>query len=408
MMKLFHKRMRTVIVLLALFFCFPIAVGAESLGSKLSGRILLDVEGNGEAWYVYPENNRRYYLGRPADAFAVMRELGLGIDEYDFQSIADVRLEGAESNYDLATRLAGKIVLQVERNGEAWYINPLNLKKYYLGRPADAFAIMRELSLGVTKNSLAQVHKPGMDESIDKYSSYQHKKISTDNGVFNLDMVEIDLANPRLKIITDTAQDFNCKKNCSAKNLVDFAKKYNAFAGINGSYFDTSATKKNYYYSPVYKTVEKKLINDDQLKYWTTGPLVAFDTSNKFYYFKDSRDFESVEAFEKKYLVKLQALIGNNPRLIDGGMNYLFEWNTDNKQEKAKASRNALGFRDNKLYLIIVQNATIYDLGDVLKKMGMEYALNLDGGYSSALYYDGEYMVGPGRDIPNVILFAYE
>lgn len=400
--------MRILFLSIIIFLFSPFLVNAESLGSKLSGRILLDVEGNGEAWYVYPENNKRYYLGRPTDAFKVMRELGLGIDEYNFQQIADSHMKNVDGNLALARRLSGRIILQVERNGEAWYINPVDLRKYYLGRPADAFAIMRELSLGVTKHSLAQVHKPGMDESIDEYSKYEQKKIIVESGSYSVDVVEIDLSNPKLKIITDTAQNFNCKENCSAKNLVDFAKEHNAFAGINGSYFDTGASKKNYYYSPVYNTSEKILINEDQLKYWTTGPIVAFDTLNKFYYFKDSREFGSMNDFEKNNFVKLQALMGNNPRLIDKGMNYLFEWNTDNKQEKAKAPRNALGYKDNKLFLIIVQNATLYDLGHVLKAMEMEYALNLDGGYSSALYYNGEYMVGPGRDIPNVILFAYE
>jgi len=40
-----------------------------------------------------------------------------------------------------------------------------------------------------------------------------------------------------------------------------------------------------------------------------------------------------------------------------------------------------------------------------MKAMGMDYALNLDGGSSSALIYNGEYMVGPGRDIPNALVF---
>ena len=42
----------------------------------------------------------------------------------------------------LAPSNMGRIVLQVENNGEAWYINPADLKRYYLGRPQDAFDIM--------------------------------------------------------------------------------------------------------------------------------------------------------------------------------------------------------------------------------------------------------------------------
>ena len=57
----------------------------------------------------------------------------------------------------LAARLAGMILLQVEEKGEAWYVNPKNKQRYYLGRPADAFAIMRSLGLGITNADLSQI-----------------------------------------------------------------------------------------------------------------------------------------------------------------------------------------------------------------------------------------------------------
>jgi len=41
------------------------------------------VESHGEAWYVYPIDGLRYYLGRPDDAFSIMRQLGLGITNKD-------------------------------------------------------------------------------------------------------------------------------------------------------------------------------------------------------------------------------------------------------------------------------------------------------------------------------------
>jgi len=58
----------------------------------------------------------------------------------------------------ISDRLSGKILLQVESNGEGWYINPKNLKRYYLGRPDDAFRIMRELSLGISNNDFDDFH----------------------------------------------------------------------------------------------------------------------------------------------------------------------------------------------------------------------------------------------------------
>jgi len=399
--------MKKILVFIFILLILPINSQASSISQRLSGRILLNVEQNGEAWYVNPLDTKRYYLGRPVDAFAIMRKLGLGVSEKNFEQITDVKTStNTLENLDLTRKLAGRIILQTELNGEAWYINPIDLKKYYLGRPDDAFALMRKLGLGISRKDLALVHKPELTESIDQYSNYEHKKVMIKDIEFTVDLVKIDLNNPRLKIITATADNYNCKKSCQAKTLADFVVENNAFAGINGTYFDTSASKKNYSFYPVYNTPEKKLINDDQLKYWTTGPIVAFDEANKFYYFKDSREFASVENFEKTNNVTLQALMGNNPRLIDSGMNYLMDWNMDDKQMSVKAPREALAYKDNFVYLIVMQNATMFDLGDLLKSMEVEYALNLDGGYSQALFYNDEYMVGPGRNIPNVILFS--
>ena len=390
---------------LILFFYFPVDVQA----ANLSGMILLDVERNGEAWYVYPEDNRRYYLGRPADAFGLMRELGLGINEVNFQKIASADMP-VEGDLELARRLAGQIVIQTEKNGEAWYIYPKDLKKYYLGRPKDAFKIMRELGLGITREDLAKVHKPGATESLDDYSKYEHKKISTKSGIFTVDVVEIDLKNPDLKILTDTVWPYPTENkktgSFAAQSLAKFVLSNKGFTGINGSYFEAYNSNQNYYFAPVYDSSLGKMINEDQLKYWTTGPVVVFDEDNKFYYFKDSRDFGSVEDFEKKHGVIIQAAIGNKPRLIENGLNQLIDWDIDNKQLKAKSDRAALGSKDNIVYLVVVKYATLPELADVMKEIGVEFALNLDGGYSSALWYNDEYMVKPGRDVPNAIIFS--
>lgn len=427
-----HKK----IFLILIIFLFPQFAQAATLGQILAGKILLNTEGKGEAWYVNPRDFKRYYLGRPADAFRIMREQAIGISNSNLARIptkinnfvasssnsvstsssAKVSASGSLAtttttstiDYNFAKRMSGSILLQVEGAGEAWYVNPTDLNKYYLGRPDDAFRIMRELSLGISRENLARVHKPGIDESIDQYSKYYQAVITTNNGGnFKVDVIEIDLTDPNLKIITDTADTDNCKTNCQAKSLAKYVVASNGFAGINATYFcDSSGCEKNYYFYPVYNTNLNKLINDDQLKYWTTGPIMAFDTNNKFYYFKDSREFKSVVSFESTYCVKLQAAIGNRPRLIEKKMNLLLEWDIDDKQRNVKSSRNAIGYKDNKIYLVIAYGATVVDLADVMQTMEMDYALNLDGGFSSALFYNDEYMVGPGRDIPNAIVFG--
>lgn len=128
---------------------------AESLSSKLSGRILIQVESHGKAWYVSPLSKTRAYLGRPNDAFQVMRFFGLGISNADLNKIPVSTSNGAVT--PLASKLSGRILLQTQSHGEAWYVNPVNKKRYYLGRPADALNIMRGLGLGILNRNLNQI-----------------------------------------------------------------------------------------------------------------------------------------------------------------------------------------------------------------------------------------------------------
>jgi len=403
------------ILIIVIGLSSPLITQAASLAQQLSGTILLDVERHGEAWYVNPANLRRYYLGRPNDAFRIMRELGLGITAQELAqiplstlSVDESATSTATSSYDLSLtkRVAGFILLDVENNGEAWYVNPANLRRYYLGRPNDAFRIMRELGLGITRKNLAKIHKSTLDEAIDEYSSYQIRYVTTTAGVFRADIITIDLTDPNLRIITDTASDGDCPGPCPARELIDYVIDNHGFAAINGTYFETGAAKRNYYFFPVYNSRLGVMINESQLKWWTTGPLMVFDENNKFYYFADSRDFGSVAQFESKYGVKIQAAIGNKPRLIENYLNWLIDWEVDESQMTGQYLRTAIGYKDNKIYLVAINKATIPDLAIVMQTLGMEYALNLDGGYSTALYYNDEYMVGPGRNIPNALIFA--
>lgn len=131
------------------------ATAQTNLAQKLSGRILLQVETLGQAWYVNPADQKRYFLGRPADAFNIMRSLGIGITNDDLIKIPTENQ--APTNLNFAKLNAGKIFLQIQGSGEAWYINPTNLKRYFLGRPQDAWRIMRTLALGITNKNIEQI-----------------------------------------------------------------------------------------------------------------------------------------------------------------------------------------------------------------------------------------------------------
>jgi len=183
-----------------------------SLTNRLLGKILLQVESLGEAYYLDPITKLRYYLQNGESAYESLSIFGLGITNNDLSQIPiglepraelvdtdgdglDDQLEdgigtdkhnpdtdndgfndgeevkngfnpisastnGASPlliNKALVNRLKGRIVLQVENHGEAWYINPTDNKRYYMKDGNLAYQIMRFLSLGITNEDLRQI-----------------------------------------------------------------------------------------------------------------------------------------------------------------------------------------------------------------------------------------------------------
>jgi len=86
-------------------------------------------------------------MGRPADAFNLMRRFGLGISNANFANLQKTANRS----------LAGRILIKTEDSGRAYYYDPLNLQLYYLGRPDDAYNIIRSRGLGITNTDIAQI-----------------------------------------------------------------------------------------------------------------------------------------------------------------------------------------------------------------------------------------------------------
>ena len=407
------KKFNFILIFLALMAVSLPAQALTSTAKILAGQVIYSTEKPNELWMVSTSTLKRMPVGDYKATLSLYKNKFVGISEANFKKITDTK-SSVKTNLELAKKFFGKIILRVEKHGAAWYVNPTDSQTYNLSDSINFFKNLSLLATPVSPSQLAEIHKPGLKESIDQYSSYEYTKIKTERGTFTMDVVKIDLSDPKLKIITDTADTAECKKDYRAKPLADYIFDAKAFAGINGTYFCSSrGCTTNYYFFPVYNTAKKSFVNEDQLKYWTTGPIMAFDTNNKFYYYKDSRDFKSVANFEATNGVTLQAAMGNKPRLVEEGKNALIDWEVDPGQLKGKYWRNAIGYQDNGtgghgiIYLVIVKGATLDDLAVIMKQMKMDYALNLDGGSSAALFYNDEYMEGPGRDIPNVLMFAH-
>lgn len=192
-----------------------VAVIDKGLINRIKGRILLQVEENGEAWYVDPQSENKLYMKDGQAAYDIMRGLGLGISDANLEKIplgiqeklfnlkdtdgdkipdnteiaigsdptkSDSDGDGIDDKteilngykpnsqekyvYDakLTNRLKGRILIQVESHGEAWYINPADAKRYYLGDQATAYNVMRFLSLGIKNSDLRKIQVGEFEE----------------------------------------------------------------------------------------------------------------------------------------------------------------------------------------------------------------------------------------------------
>jgi len=128
------------------------------------GYILLDVQAHGEAWYVRPETSTRHYMKDGSVAYNMMRFFGSGIADGDLNRIplsnSTTDIKNASSvclANSLANRMKGKIMLQVQQHGEAYYVYPKNCRRIYLKDGAAAYEIMRYLGLGIATADLNKI-----------------------------------------------------------------------------------------------------------------------------------------------------------------------------------------------------------------------------------------------------------
>ncbi|MDD2785931.1 MAG: hypothetical protein PHS79_03495 [Patescibacteria group bacterium] len=135
-----------------------------ALTRKLAGSILLQVQSHGEAWYVNPLTNNRSYMKDGDVAYQIMRSFGQGITDVDLSKISSANTtdeiktaSNVCSSNSLANRMKGKILLQVQQHGEAYYVYPKNCRMIYMKDGATAYGIMRFLGQGIADADLAKI-----------------------------------------------------------------------------------------------------------------------------------------------------------------------------------------------------------------------------------------------------------
>lgn len=240
-------------------------------------------------------------------------------------------------------------------------------------------------------------------------STSQTLSLATDRGTFTVDVVT--LQKNRFEMVTDTADVTDCKNGCAAASLQDFASKNQAFAGIHGTYFcppeyADCAAKTNTFLSPIYNSAAGTMINSSSLVVHE-GPMLAAATDGRTFFYHRTKDFgSSVSDFQTKTGGTLAAAVSNYPSLMENGQVVV---NTEARLAETnpgtKSLRGGIGMNAHFIFLVIAHSANVEELAAAMKALGATDALNLDGGGSAALWYSGAYVVGPGRPLPNAVLF---
>lgn len=242
-------------------------------------------------------------------------------------------------------------------------------------------------------------------------SLWKRETITTDVGQFSIQYVKAYLKNPKLRVRSITGSSKDCfGVPCVTRSLDSYVTQVNGFAGINGSYFcpadyASCANEPGSFYWLWYNTLTRIFSNSYQNQF-NQGPVIAFDTNNTYYYYKVAKDWPGKEKFEADNKTVLRAAISNGPGLMFEGQLVVSTDQLDDKQRTVKSNRSGIGFKGDYVYMVVASGATVQDLGYIMKALGTEHAMNLDGGGSSALWYDGQYRVGPGRNIPNAFVLT--
>jgi hypothetical protein len=225
-------------------------------------------------------------------------------------------------------------------------------------------------------------------------SGYARISVKTDLGTFTVSLGSADLATTR--IVVDTASQSDCFDNCPVLPLATYVAQNGAYAGINGSYFCpadyASCSGKSNTFDLLVMNKNKTYFNSDNNVY-SSNPGVIFGEGY-------IRFVGSVSEWGRD--TSPNGVLSNYPLLVSGG-SIVYGGSSDPKMNN-RGGRSFVANKGNTVYIGVVQSATIAESASVMKALGMDNALNLDDGGSTALWWGG-YKVGPGRSLPNVILF---
>lgn len=323
-------------------------------------------------------------------------------DQYKINKQLEADMKKIETSYDLAVKTYEKLLdlKHISKKTDTFdsqfadALNYLSKRNYASGE-----AELKTLSTAIDDEreriaSTFQIPQNVPANNTPPGSGYASQVVNSDVGEFLVSIVSADMNSTR--VIVDSASDSDCHNDCPVLSLGDYVSRSGAFAGINGSYFcpadyPSCADKKNSF-DTLLMNKNKKYINSANNVYSTVPAVIFLGSSMRFV----------GQSLEWGRDTGVDGVIAMQPLLVSGG-NIVFNGDGEPKRG-SKGSRSFVGSSGNMAYIGVVFNATVAEAAHVIHTLGIQNALNLDDGGSTALW-SGGYKAGPGRNIPNSVLF---
>ena len=143
-------------LMLAICSCLPSLLSAGTVVDVFRGHVLLQAESGERAWYVSPKFLTRFSIATPDEFTSVVRRVGLGISDANLAKIPAAGAPSARSDSTLRTQLAGYFLVQVQDNGEVWYVDPASRTRYLIDAMT-ATTVLASLGTRVTDGTLDQI-----------------------------------------------------------------------------------------------------------------------------------------------------------------------------------------------------------------------------------------------------------
>jgi exopolysaccharide biosynthesis protein len=183
--------------------------------------------------------------------------------------------------------------------------------------------------------------------------------------------------------------------------LSDYVTRNGGFAGINGSYFclpdyASCQSKINAFDTLAVNGRTHAVLNRANNVYSTVALVTMYGTNLTFY----------DRTVDWGIQTSGTGALANHPRLLRDGNIAFDEATLEPYIRDGRGPKGFIGTRNGVVVIGHVLGATVPEEAEVLKTLGLQQALNLDGGGSSALWVDGGYKVGPGRQLPTAIVLV--